>query len=124
MKLFEDYEDIFHRALDHYEDKLRMVSKEDGLESLVSNDLNKNADDVKELRENLARYDDTDLTEWARKNLCLALTYYVDYLKKSIEETRTNLNDLNLEFKQTQKEIDLADEAKKKYCPAGWNTKN
>jgi hypothetical protein len=124
MKEFQDYADIFHRALEHYEDKLRSVANEEGLEVLVSRDLTKNADDVKEFRGSLPRHNDKILTEWARKNLCLALTYYVDFLKRTIEDTKTNLNSLNITFKETQKEIDLADEAKKKYCPAGWDTKN
>lgn len=121
---FEDYEQIFHRAFMYYKDMLEELSKDKAFPQILRDDLTDNftriggfLGDFKDIMSQGGH------KNGFRKDLCLALCCYVDGLEKSKNEIKEKVNGLNMEFKDTQNEIDTAIQAQKQFCPNDWKPK-
>ena len=117
---------ILQRALEHYKTRLKETGEDPEIKFQKIKDdittqtgvIQKRIDDL----ENIVNIGSLGDGEY-RKDVCLALSCYVEDLQESIENTKSKLNNLNIDFKQTQKEIDLAKKACNRYCPNDWSPK-
>jgi uncharacterized 2Fe-2S/4Fe-4S cluster protein (DUF4445 family) len=120
------YESIFQRALEHYKIRLEETKEDPEIRlEKIKEDMSKH---VKYLDSVINELHTVMLTGSLgegdyRKVVCLALSCYIDDLQKSKEDTKSKINNLNIDFKLTDEEINLAQKAKNQYCPNGWDTK-